>query len=118
MSNAYGAGSPQAGLNAPGGMPSWLQNLWGYVNPVAQASAGGVDAEGRPQDAIIAAQKALAAQALNGGPQQSGPIASSRAANISVGGVPPLLRRRFPETRIAPIMLAGAGRGRRGYRTF
>ena len=69
MSNVYGAGSPQAALNAPGGMPSWLQNIYNFVNPMAAATAGGVDAQGRPQDAITAAQQALAAQAMNGGQQ-------------------------------------------------
>lgn len=83
MSNVYGAGAPAAGLNAPGGMPPWLMNMWNYVNPMAQATAGGVDAQGRPQDAITAAQQALATQALNGGPQASGPIARSQAANVS-----------------------------------
>jgi hypothetical protein len=71
VSNAYGAGSPQANLNAPSGMPPWLANLWSYVNPMAQATAGGVDAQGRPQDAITAAQQAAGAQALTGGPQQN-----------------------------------------------
>ena len=114
MSNAYGAGSPQAGLNAPGGMPSWLQNLWSYVNPMTAATAGGVDAQGRPQDAVTAAQQALAAQAMNGGPQASGPIAGSQAGNVSTAGIPgaaptpPVMRAAL--TR-APIVGGGGDDG-------
>ena len=110
MSNAYGAGSPQAGLNAPGGMPSWLSNLWNYVNPMAQATAGGVDAQGRPQDAITAAQQALAAQALNGGPQPQ-PGQFSTPAGLPTGGGSTLAPGNYARTTPAPIVGGGGGAG-------
>lgn len=118
MSNVYGAGSPAAGLNAPGGTPSWLQNIYNFVNPMAQATAGGVDAQGRPQNAITAAQQALAAQALAGGPQASGPIANSQAGNVSTAGatgaapVPPVSSAPLaPPSALAALRAALAARG-------
>jgi hypothetical protein len=125
VSNAYGAGSPGAGLNAPGGMPSWLMSMLNYVNPMAQATAGGVDAQGRPQDALTAAQQALAAQALAGGPQAQGPISGTQAGNVStaplVYGAPtqpvqtsPLLGNSLTARSVTPAMMAfmrGGGGG-------
>jgi hypothetical protein len=76
--------------------------MFNFVNPMAQATAGGVDALGRPQDAITAAQQALAAQALAGGPQQQGrPFAQTQIPpgmipNASAFPTPPVQRAPLP----------------------